>query len=379
MGCGPSKDPVKGESNVANIVKKEEKVLEAKEEVNNQEQKQSKNEPEKDKNEKAAEQFNDNKEEDNDNRKEDSENKEGDHKNEKEGNDSKEPDNKEQKQEIAEEEHKEPKKEILEKEHKEPKKEILEEKEKEQPVKEEIVIERNTKPKETANEDENRAEEVIAEDNQESEEEKKGSEEDNKKVELEKTESKIVDEDINNRGAPAKTESREEKKSLEVDDKSSVPVVIGENSMNDDMKGDEVEEVNLSIMSHNELISPDKRKVTQYNTNSFISSTKSPELASGVTSILKSYQPIEDISLVKLEPRVKKYYDYAKKLHKEFGELIEDSRWELYDRGENWAGYTMTLDVLICSKSVGKVMGTPIEVNIYYNVDICVYIFREVY
>eukprot|EP00826_Nyctotherus_ovalis_P046357 TRINITY_DN522_c0_g1_i14.p1 TRINITY_DN522_c0_g1~~TRINITY_DN522_c0_g1_i14.p1 ORF type:complete len:206 (+),score=50.80 TRINITY_DN522_c0_g1_i14:75-692(+) len=60
-----------------------------------------------------------------------------------------------------------------------------------------------------------------------------------------------------------------------------------------------------------------------------------------------------------------RYYNYALSLHKTFEDLINDSRWKQSDKGKEWTGYSMGYEGYICSKSVGRLPGTPIEMLAY--------------
>eukprot|EP00826_Nyctotherus_ovalis_P046438 TRINITY_DN5247_c0_g5_i1.p1 TRINITY_DN5247_c0_g5~~TRINITY_DN5247_c0_g5_i1.p1 ORF type:complete len:355 (+),score=131.90 TRINITY_DN5247_c0_g5_i1:168-1232(+) len=354
MGCGPSKDPAKEKCSAVKVGKSAAKISEAKEEVNNQEQEEKKSGMDAgQEEEKASEKLNDSKEKSPPKDASIAEQKEleapvvAEHATVKRSEVI--PDAEEDKAEVSKEDAKEnPEPPVESKEDGEsPKKSDRESSLHEDPIKEEIKEEEGKK-------DAEREKEESDKDSEESSEPKEG--EHRKSARKEYLIKTIKEEPANEDNESA----TEEKKSLELN-KDSIPMIIEHKGKDDSISG----EGNENREPESELIASGKLRLTQYNTSSFVSSTKSPELASGVASILERYQPVEEAALVKLEPRAKKYYEYAKKLHGEFEQLIEDSRWELYDKGESWAGYTMAVDGLICSKSVGQVMGTPIEVRVW--------------
>eukprot|EP00826_Nyctotherus_ovalis_P046354 TRINITY_DN522_c0_g1_i10.p1 TRINITY_DN522_c0_g1~~TRINITY_DN522_c0_g1_i10.p1 ORF type:complete len:411 (-),score=133.51 TRINITY_DN522_c0_g1_i10:149-1381(-) len=106
-----------------------------------------------------------------------------------------------------------------------------------------------------------------------------------------------------------------------------------------------------------------EEKQAEFDKSLFKSSTTHRELSNTVSGILSRYSPSPDIS--SLNPMASKYYNYALSLHKTFEDLINDSRWKQSDKGKEWTGYSMGYEGYICSKSVGRLPGTPIEMLAY--------------
>eukprot|EP00826_Nyctotherus_ovalis_P052129 TRINITY_DN6570_c0_g2_i3.p1 TRINITY_DN6570_c0_g2~~TRINITY_DN6570_c0_g2_i3.p1 ORF type:complete len:313 (+),score=97.58 TRINITY_DN6570_c0_g2_i3:510-1448(+) len=106
------------------------------------------------------------------------------------------------------------------------------------------------------------------------------------------------------------------------------------------------------------------RKVFKYN-------TASEELVEKIEENLKRYKHKSDVSA--LDETGRKHYETAMKLHELFDEFINDKRWEYCDKGEiddngnEWTGYNMVYEGYICSKSVGTIPATPIELYTYTN------------
>lgn len=96
------------------------------------------------------------------------------------------------------------------------------------------------------------------------------------------------------------------------------------------------------------------KSVFKYTTNNH-------ELVEIIRTNLDAYQPAVDVS--KYDSITRQYHDYGLKLHNDFNDLINDSRWKFYDKGPSWEGYNMSYEGYISSKSVGYLDGTPIEVN----------------
>ena len=83
-------------------------------------------------------------------------------------------------------------------------------------------------------------------------------------------------------------------------------------------------------------------KRSHYNEKYLLSFTKSPELSNNVSLVKDKYHPPEEFNEEDLEPRVKAFYKFAGELHTKFDSLVDDYRWELYDKGENWEGQQRT-------------------------------------
>lgn len=113
------------------------------------------------------------------------------------------------------------------------------------------------------------------------------------------------------------------------------------------------------------------RKAAEFDKTVFKYSTTSEELVKKIEENLERYKHKPDVSA--LDEVGKKHYETAMKLHILFDEFVNDKRWEYCDKGEIddkgnvWTGYNMVNEGYVCSKSVGTISATPVELYVYTN------------
>jgi len=102
--------------------------------------------------------------------------------------------------------------------------------------------------------------------------------------------------------------------------------------------------------------------------------TRDKELVNKINQIVSTYNPINDIHI----DRIRNLYAYTQTLNERFNNLMNNERWKLYDKDIDWTAYSMLTENCACSKSIGKLIATPIEVKLIQVLGIRLYFFRRI-
>jgi len=98
----------------------------------------------------------------------------------------------------------------------------------------------------------------------------------------------------------------------------------------------------------------------KFNPSAFKYTAKNPEFIEHIKKTISSYNPNE--SEAKLDAGGKEHYRKAISAYKMFEDLIDDPRWKEVNKSKDYISYDMKEGEYICSKLIGKIPISPIEV-----------------